>query len=176
VAQKGASLVAEGAVVGWFQGAAEFGPRALGNRSILADPRRPENRNRVSEVIKGREGFRPLAPAILEECMADYFPDLPPSPFMSYVGVVSERLAATIPAAVHFDGTARPQSISKRSNPLFHEMVRAFRCLTGVPVMINTSFNVSGEPIVLKPSDAIRTFFASGLDALLIDRFLVRKR
>jgi carbamoyltransferase len=107
--------------------------------------------------------------------MPEYFPGLPLSPFMSYVGVVPEHLASGIPAAVHFDRTARPQSISKRTNPLFHELVRTFHKIAGVPAVINTSFNVSGEPIVLSPNDAIRTFFSSALDALVIDRFLVKK-
>lgn len=176
VAQRCARLLADDdLVVGWFQGPAEFGPRALGSRSILADPRHEKNRHRVSELVKGREGFRPLAPSILEECIGDYFPNTPPSPFMSWIGDVSENLREKIPAAVHFDGTARAQAISRRHNPLFHEMVRAFQGITGVPAVINTSFNVSGEPIVMTPEDAIRTFFASGMDALVIDRFLVRK-
>jgi carbamoyltransferase len=175
VAQGCARLLADGLIVGWFQGAAEFGPRALGSRSILADPRLEKNRHRVSEIIKGREGFRPLAPSILEESMSDYFPNSPPSPFMSWVDVVAENLREQIPAAVHFDGTARPQTISKQHNPLFHDMVRAFQGITGVPAVINTSFNVSGEPIVMTPEDAVRTFFASRIDALVIDRFLVRK-
>lgn len=175
VAQQSARLLADDLVVGWFQGRAEFGPRALGSRSILADPRREKNHSRVSELIKGREGFRPLAPSILEESMSDYFPDTPPSPFMSWVGTVSEKLREQIPAAIHSDGTARPQAISKRHNPLFHDMVRAFQCITGVPAVINTSFNVSGEPIVMTPEDAIRTFFSCSMDALVIDRFLVTK-
>jgi carbamoyltransferase len=174
-AESAARLLADGAVIGWFQGAAEFGPRALGNRSILADPRCSKNRARVSEIVKGREGFRPLAPSVLEEFMGEYFPDLPPAPFMSYVGVVPEPQAAKIPAAIHFDRTARPQSICRLTNPLFHELVSAFNRITGVPAVINTSFNVSGEPIVLTPNDAIRTFFASALNALVIDRFVVSK-
>jgi carbamoyltransferase len=175
VAGETAALLADGAVLGWYQGAAEFGPRALGNRSILADPRRIENRGRVSEAIKGREGFRPLAPAILEERVRDYFPDVPPSPFMSWVGSVSDARRAEIPAAIHADGTSRPQAISRRHNPLFHKLVRAFHSLTGTAAVINTSFNVSGEPIVLTPENAVRTYFSCGLDALVIDRFLLRK-
>lgn len=170
-----ASLVQQGNVIGWFQGRAEFGPRALGNRSIIADPRIADHRERVGRVIKGREGFRPIAPAVLEEHHAAYFPDTPPSPFMSFVGRVAAERRVDIVAAVHVDGTARPQSISRRDNPLFHRLVSCFAEATGVPAVINTSFNVSGEPIVMKPEDAIRTFYASSLDALVIGNFMMRK-
>jgi carbamoyltransferase len=173
--REGARLIANGELLGWFQGAAEFGPRALGNRSILADPRDENMRVRVSELVKGREPFRPVAPAILEEYYSQYFPSVPNSPFMSFVHSIPEGLRKQVAAVVHVDGTARPQSVSAMHNPRFHSLISAFREMTGVPLVINTSLNVAGEPIALSPRDAVRTFYASGLSALIINSFLIRK-
>jgi carbamoyltransferase len=174
-AKTGAELLAQGKVVGWFQGAAEFGPRALGNRSILADPRQPEMKDRVNKLVKEREGYRPFAPAILEEMMETYFERLRRAPYMVIVGTVRPERRATIPAVVHVDGTARPQSVNKQANPLFHQLIDEFRQIAGVPVVLNTSFNVAGEPIVMRPVDAVRCFYGCGLDALIIGSCLLEK-
>jgi carbamoyltransferase len=174
-AQEAARWLANGNVIGWFQGAAEFGPRALGARSILADPRQPEMRDRINARIKGREAFRPFAPSVLAEEMNRYFDGISHSPFMTAVFSVRSAVRHEIQAAVHVDGTARPQSVSASALPLYHRLISAFCLLTGVPAVLNTSFNLSGEPIVLTPSDALRTFFSSGLDVLVLDQFVVTK-
>lgn len=170
-----AERIAAGQVVGWFQGRAEFGPRALGNRSILADPRDPAMKDRVNALVKNRENFRPFAPAILEEDTRLYVDCDPPFPFMIVVLPVRPERRAEIPAAVHVDGTARVQTVSRRTSPLFWDLISAVKKRTGVGVVLNTSFNVQGEPIVNTPEDAVRTFFGSGLDALVIERCLVAK-
>jgi carbamoyltransferase len=174
-ARTAAELLSRGWVLGWFQGASEFGPRALGNRSILADPRRAEVKDLVNRLVKERESFRPFAPAILEQEMPRYFEHLRHSPYMLLVGRVRPERQAEIPGVVHVDGTARPQSVTPHGNPKFYELIEEFSKLTGVPVVLNTSFNVAGEPIVNTPSDAIRCFHGSGLDALVIGPFLVTK-
>lgn len=170
-----ASALAAGLVVGWFQGGTEFGPRALGNRSILADARRPEMKARVNELVKEREGFRPFAPAILESRAPEWFETLVRSPWMLFVDRVRAERREQIPAVVHVDGTARPQTVTAADNPAFHALISAFEALTGVPVVLNTSFNVAGEPIVNTPNEALRCFQGSGLDALFIGPFLLRK-
>jgi carbamoyltransferase len=173
---RAAELLASGNVIGWFQGATEFGPRALGCRSILADPRRPEMKEKVNRLIKERESYRPFAPSILEEAAAEFFESIRRSPFMLLVGRVREERRGAIPAVVHVDGTARLHTVDRRTNPLYHELIEAFRKLTGVPVVLNTSFNVAGEPIVNSPLDALRCFHASGLDALVMGNCVVEKR
>lgn len=170
-----ARLLAEGKVIGWFQGRMEFGPRALGNRSILADPRKPDMKDRVNLLVKERQSFRPFAPAVLEEKVKDYFLGVEASPFMLLVGKVRDEVRSRIPAVVHVDGTARVQTVSKVTNPKFWYLIHAFDKIAGVPVVLNTSFNIKGEPIVCSPRDAIRCFYSSGLDCLLMDNFLVRK-
>ncbi len=174
-AQEAARRLALGEVIGWFQGATEFGPRALGNRSILADPRAPEMKDQVNRRIKEREGYRPFAPSVLEEAAEEYFPGLGASPYMLFIVPASEKARAEIPAVVHIDGTARPQVVSAKINPLYHRLISCFAETTGVPAVLNTSFNVAGEPIVNTPADAIRCFFGSGLDALIMGPFLVEK-
>jgi carbamoyltransferase len=174
--RRAAELLAAGKVVGWFQGKAEFGPRALGNRSILADPRDARIRDRLNNSVKQREAFRPFAPSILQERMSDYFETLQRSPFMLFIDKVRPSARATIAAAVHVDGSARPQSVAYADNPQFHGLIEEFCRLTSVPAVLNTSFNVAGEPIVTTPSDAIRCFYGSGLDALIIGRFEMQKR
>jgi len=171
----GAEQLARGRVLGWFQGRAEFGPRALGNRSILADPRSPAMKERVNQLVKERESYRPFAPALLAESMADYFTFIRDSPYMLLAGAVRSDRRADLGAVTHVDGTARPQSVHSDLNPRFHDLISNFQRFTGVPAVLNTSFNVAGEPIVLSPSDALRCFYASGLDALILDRFLVEK-
>ncbi|MBY5324379.1 hypothetical protein HFN11_29390 [Rhizobium leguminosarum] len=173
--REAARRLAGGEVIGWFQGKTEFGPRALGNRSILADPRMPLMKDKVNLSIKEREGYRPFAPSVLEEAVDAYFPGLGVSPYMLFVVSVSDKARAEIPAVVHVDGTARPQTVSVQANPLFHRLISHFARATGVPVVLNTSFNVAGEPIVNTPADAIRCFFGSGLDALVIGSFLLEK-
>jgi carbamoyltransferase len=174
-AAEAARRLVAGEIIGWFQGATEFGPRALGNRSILADPRSPEAKDQVNLKIKERERYRPFGPSVLEEAVESYFPDLGVSPYMLFVVAASDKARAEIPAAVHVDGTARPQTVSARVNPLYHRLISSFAKATGVPAILNTSFNLAGEPIVNTPADAIRCFFGSGLDALVMGPFLLEK-
>jgi carbamoyltransferase len=169
-----AHLIADGAIVGFFQGRAEFGPRSLGNRSFLADPRRADMRQLLNDKVKLREWFRPLAPSLLEEASADLFGRPHHDPFMITVLAVEEDQRSRIPAVVHVDGTARPQTVSRRTNPRFWQLIHEFECLTGVPVLLNTSLNVQ-EPIVCTPADAVRTFLASSFDALVLEDHLVTR-
>jgi carbamoyltransferase len=170
-----AGRIADGRIVGWFQGGLEFGQRALGHRSILADPRLPDMKDRVNQAVKYREAFRPFAPAILAECAGDYFGDACEVPYMEKVLRVRADKRDTIPAVTHVDGTSRLQTVSSRQDPLFWALLDRFHHLTGVPLVLNTSFNIQGEPIVCSPSDALRTFFTCGLDDLVIERFGLRK-
>jgi carbamoyltransferase len=171
-----AGLLAQGQIVGWFQGRMEFGPRALGNRSILADPRDATMKDRINAAVKFREPFRPFAPSVPEERSGDYFAEVGGSPFMLRVTQVKPGLAAVIPAVTHVDGSARLHTVSRAVNPLFHDLLQRFGARTGVPVLLNTSFNVKGEPIVCTPREAIACFYNSGLDALILDRFLLQKQ
>lgn len=170
----------EGKVVGWYQGRFEWGPRALGNRSILADPRRAEMKDIVNLKIKFREPFRPFAPVVLEERAEEYF-DLCelsrhyPARFMLLVTQIPEDKREVIPAVSHVNGSGRLQTIRREWNPRYYRVVEKFGGATGVPVLLNTSFNLRGEPIVNTPSDALNTFSKSGIDLLVLDRFLVRK-
>jgi carbamoyltransferase len=171
VADDVAERLATGAVVGWFQGRMELGPRALGNRSILADPRDIATRDRVNR-LKGREMWRPLAPSVLAERAGSFFDLDGDSPFMLLAARVRDSARARIPAVVHVDGTARPQTVRRSANPRFYDLLRAFEHRTGLPVLLNTSFNAAGEPIVCSPGDAIRSFLAMGLDALVLGDFV----
>jgi carbamoyltransferase len=174
-AGEAAELIAGGRLVGWFQGRMEFGQRALGHRSILADPRSPQSRLRLAAAVKQREEFRPFAPSVLAERVHEWF-DVPATfraPFMESVQPFREEVRARVPAVVHADGSGRVQTVEREDDPRFHDLLRRFDALTGVPLLLNTSFNVSGEPMVCTPADAVRTFFASGLDALVLgDRLL----
>lgn len=170
-----ARLLDQGHIVGWFQGRMEFGPRALGNRSILADPRDPEMKNKVNDVVKFRENWRPFAPSVLLEQFADYFEPAVPSPFMILTHTVRPEKRSTIPAVTHVDGTARIQTVDRQANPRYWDLISEFERLTGVAVVMNTSFNLRGEPIVSEPKDAIRTFFSSGLDFLVMGDCIVAK-
>ena len=178
VAQDVATRLAQGQVVGWFQGRMEFGPRALGNRSILADPRDPAMKDRVNAKVKRREPFRPFAPSVLEEEAHAYFDmtGLHASPFMLFTVPVWPERRAAIPSVTHVDGTARIQTVSRRTNLLFWELISSFRRITGIPLVLNTSFNIRNEPIVCCPEDAIRCFLSTDIDCLAIDRYLVEKR
>jgi len=173
--QAAARLLAEDRVLGWFQDRAEFGPRALGNRSILANPRHPEMKDRVNRAIKERESYRPFAPAILLEAASLYFSDITESPYMLLTARVRPEKRHEIAAVVHADGTARLQTVDRKSNPRFHRLIERFRERTGTPVLLNTSFNVAGEPIVLTPADALRCFYGSGIDTLALGNYLVAK-
>ena len=169
---KVAALLADGAIVGWFQGRMEFGPRALGNRSFLADPRRADMRELLNEKVKLREWFRPLAPSMLEEAAGDLFGHEHYDPFMITVLNVLEEKRASIPAVVHVDGSARPQTVNRDLNPRYWKLIREFEKLTGVPLLLNTSFNIQ-EPIVLSPQDAIKTFSRASFEALVLENHLV---
>jgi len=165
----------DGKIVGWFQGRMEAGPRALGQRSILADPRHAENRDKVNRVIKFREYWRPFCPSLPEESMARYFDDYTNGYFMNISFSANERLKREAPAIVHVDGTCRTQMVSKSTLPVFHQLLSAFEARTGVPVLLNTSFNVKGEPVVATVTDALRTFWSTGLDTLVVGPFVIRK-
>ena len=175
IAREAATMLAAGKIVGWFQGRMEFGPRALGNRSILADPRDPAMKDRVNAVVKFREGWRPFAPSALAERAEEYFIGCKDSPFMILTFPVREDKKKIIPAVTHADGSARVQTVKKEINPLYHSLISHFDRLTGVPVVMNTSFNLREEPIVCAPRDAVRTFYSSGLDALCLGPFLIVK-
>jgi carbamoyltransferase len=169
-----ARRVDEQQIIGWFQGRMEYGPRALGHRSIIADARKAGNRDRVNLAIKFREGFRPFAPSVPEDSVGEWFEWSGPSRFMLFVA--NTRQPEALPAITHLDRTARLQTVARETNPLYYDLHRAFERRTGCPVMINTSFNVRGEPIVRTPVDAIRCFLGTGLDALVLGPFLVDKK
>jgi carbamoyltransferase len=170
-----AALIEGQTVIGWFQGRMEFGPRALGSRSILADARNPENKDVVNLKIKFRESFRPFAPTVLEEKIGEYFEIDRPSPYMLLVAPVREG-KRVIPSVTHVDHSARIQSINRRQNPLYYDLIREFERRTGVPVIINTSFNVRGEPIVCSPDDAYLCFMRTHMDYLVAGPFLLDKK
>jgi carbamoyltransferase len=169
-----ASLLADDAVVGWFEGRSEFGPRALGHRSLLANPTRPGNVDRLN-AIKGREEFRPVAPMVLLERAGEIFRGPLPSPYMLFTHDVAEEWASRIPSALHVDGTARVQTVDKRTEPLVHRLLSEFERLSGVPVLVNTSFNTAGRPMVDTPRDALECFASSPIDALVLEPFLIRR-
>ncbi|GAB6946705.1 carbamoyltransferase C-terminal domain-containing protein [Vulcanisaeta sp. JCM 16161] len=170
-----ADLVSKGFVVAWYQGRAELGPRALGNRSIVADPRRGDMW-RIVNSIKGREWWRPLAPSLLVEDMNKYFIDPVPHQFMILMFKYREGMREVVPAVYHVDGTARPQTVAKDENPTWYELIKAFKDLTGEGIVLNTSFNLAGEPLVETPQDALKSFALGGLDAIYIQGWLIRKR
>ena len=175
VAATTAELLANGNIIGWFQGRMEFGPRALGHRSILADPRDPEMNAKVNNAVKFREWWRPFAPSMLKEVAREYLEYACDSPFMILTNPVRPEKRSVIPSVTHVDGSARPQTVEKEINPLYWNLIAEFGKRTGVPVLMNTSFNLRGEAIVNTPTDAIRTFFSSGMDALVIGSYLVEK-
>ena len=175
LARRAASLVAEGNVTGWFQGRMEWGPRALGNRSIIADPRRTDMKDILNARIKYREPFRPFAPSILGEATGDYFDQSYPDPFMIKIYNVLSDKQGEIPAVTHVDGTGRLQTVHQDSNPLYWQLIKEFENQTGVPVVLNTSFN-ENEPIVCTPEEAIECFLRTKMDALAIGNYLVTKR
>jgi len=175
-----AELVSKGKLVGWFQGKMEFGQRALGNRSILADPRNPKSKDLVNKAVKYRESFRPFAPSIIEKYAEDFFeiPNISSAkkvPFMERVYKIKKEKRKLIPAVCHVDGTGRLQTVSKSTNPRFYKLIGEFKKMTGIPVILNTSFNLNGEPMVCSPRDAIRTFVCCGLDYLAMGDYLISK-
>jgi carbamoyltransferase len=169
-----AAIIADGKILGWFQGRAEWGPRALGNRSIVADPRRPEMKDILNRRIKHREIFRPFAPSILAEETSNYFEKSHPSPFMTLAYSVRPEKRDIIPAPTHLDGTGRLQTVTSDANPRYHALISAFRDLTGVPVVLNTSFN-DNEPIVCRPEEALDCFLRTQMDALVLGDFLIAR-
>ena len=174
IADAVAEVLAADGVVAWFQGRSEFGPRALGHRSLLADPRSQTNTEKLNDV-KGREQFRPVAPMVLAERAADVFEGPMPSPYMLFTHTVRDGWAERIPAVVHVDGTARIQTVHRDSEPLVARMLEAFEARTGVPVVVNTSLNTAGRPMVDDPRDALECFGSAPVDALALGPFLVRR-
>ncbi len=170
-----AQQIAMGKVVGWFQGRAEWGPRALGNRSILADPRRPEMKDILNQRIKHRESFRPFAPSVLEEAIGEYFERTHPSPFMTFAYPVRPEKRAVIPAPTHVDGTARLQTVNRQLHPRYWRLIKEFANLTGVPVVVNTSFN-DNEPIVCRPEEALECFLRTKMDVLVVGNYILERK
>lgn len=167
-------LISEGNVIGWFQGRMEFGPRALGNRSILADPRNPNMKDIINLKIKRRESFRPFAPSVLKNFEREWFESNSYSPYMSSLSNVLKHKKLIVPAITHFDGTARLQSVDYKMNPRFYELLKSFYKLTNVPILLNTSFN-ENEPIVMTPCQALDCLLRTDMDALVINNFLIKK-
>lgn len=170
-----ARLLADGKIIGVMRGRAEFGPRALGNRSILADPRLPGMKDRINREVKGREPYRPFAPVVAEETVMHWFERPQPSPYMSITLPWRDKVKAKVPAVVHADGTGRLQTVASQTAPWMHGLLQHLGARTGVPVLLNTSFNIMGKPIVHSVEDALAVFLTSGLDALLIEELLIEK-
>jgi carbamoyltransferase len=177
--EKTAHLIYQNKVVAWFQGAMEWGPRALGARSILAHPGDPEMKNKLNKKVKHRESFRPFAPAICQENVYEYFdcecplPDI--SRYMLGAYPILDSKQKEIPSACHVNGTGRAQVVNSEDTPLYYEVIREFGKISGIPIIINTSFNVRGEPIVCTPEDAYNCFANTGIDHLVIEDFLINK-
>jgi carbamoyltransferase len=174
--EKTARSIASGKVLGWWQGRSELGPRALGNRSILADPRNPEMKDYINFRVKHREWFRPLAPSVGIDSVNDYFMTNIPLPYMLVVAETRQNKRDQIPAVVHVDGTARVQTVTQTQNPIYYGLIKRFENITGVPVILNTSFNDAGEPLVESPKDSLKTFLRMNLDHLVIENFFVTKK
>ncbi len=174
IAEQTAEILAQDKIIGWYQGRMEYGPRALGSRSILASPISEKMQARLNEV-KDREDFRPVAPVVLEEDAGEWFENAHSSPFMLFVYNVKADKADKIPAVRHTDGTARIQTVNKSQHPRYYDLLKAFKAKTGVPVLVNTSFNTLGKPIVCSPRDAVECFWSSPFDALVIGSFLIEK-
>lgn len=170
-----ANAIAEGKIIGWFQDRAECGPRALGNRSILADPREKDMKDILNARVKFREPFRPFAPAVLWKYQREYFDLDIPSPYMLIVADILPEKQAVIPSVTHVDGTGRLQTVLRDLAPKFYQLIEYFYKITGVPIVLNTSFNVKGEPIVETPADAIRCFLNTNFDNLYLEDYIVTK-
>lgn len=167
--------IVDGKIVAWFQGRSEFGPRALGNRSILVDPRDPTMKDKLNSQVKFRESFRPFAPSVLEESASEYFDCEEASPYMLLTYNVKKKYQMVLPAITHVDGTARIQTVSRDQNQRYWGLLHEFGKLTGIPVLLNTSFNIKGEPIVNTPQEAVNSFLGSGIDVLIIGNYIVKK-
>lgn len=176
IAKEVAQLISDNAIVGWFQGRMEVGARALGGRSILANPLNPDARDHVNKHVKNREAWRPFCPSLQFESFKEYFDtNIDSSNYMIIACDIDKSYLETLPSCIHIDGTVRPQTVKKEANPIYWEMLDEFKKITGHPIVVNTSFNVQGEPIVMKPEDAIRCFYGSGMDVLAIGSFLIEK-
>jgi carbamoyltransferase len=172
---KTATAISEGKIVGWFHGRTEWGPRALGNRSILADPRNRNMKDILNARIKKRESFRPFAPSVLEECTGEWFENSHPVPFMEKVYLVNPDKRHLIPAVVHEDGTGRLQTVSKSMNDRYYKLIKEFNRLTNVPILLNTSFN-ENEPIVNTPNEALDCFRRTKMDILVLNDFYIERK
>ncbi|MEK7206834.1 MAG: carbamoyltransferase C-terminal domain-containing protein [Pseudomonadota bacterium] len=175
IAAEGARLLAAGNIIGWFQGRMEIGPRALGNRSILANPTLPTMKDKINAEVKHREAYRPFAPSVIVEDKDRHFDNIGESPFMLKVCPVRPESRSLLPAITHVDGSARLQTVSKSINPMYHSLIKKFGELSGTSVLLNTSFNIQGEPIVESPINAIRCFFSTGLDAMALGSYVIKK-
>jgi carbamoyltransferase len=173
--ERTARAITEGLVVGWFQGRMEWGPRALGNRSSLCDPRRADMKDILNAKIKRRESFRPFAPSILREAVGDWFEQEDDVPFMMQVFQVREAKRALIPAVTHVDGSGRLQTVHRETNPLYHKLISDFCSLTSVPLVLNTSFN-ENEPVVCRPEEALDCFLRTRMDILVLGNFFVERK
>ena len=173
IAQKAAQLLAQGKILGWFEGGSEIGPRALGHRSIICDPRKPEMKDVLNAKVKHREGFRPFAPSVLLENVSEYFDLDCESPYMLLIAEVKKDKQHLVPAITHVDGTARVQTVTKEDNGRYYDLIREFYQITNVPVILNTSYNIAGEPIVETPRDALTCFMSTEMDYLVIENYLI---
>ena len=170
-----AERVAEGKVIGWFQGRMEWGPRALGNRSIVCDPRRADMKDILNLKIKRRESFRPFAPSILREQVIEWFEEEDDVPFMMQVFQIREEKRREIPAVTHVDGSGRLQTVHRETNPRYYRLIEAFRDITGVPIVLNTSFN-ENEPVVCRPEEALACFLRTKMDVLVLGNFFIERQ
>jgi carbamoyltransferase len=175
VPETGARILADGNPLAWFQGRMEFGPRALGNRSILGDPSRPGIADRINAQIKYRERWRPFCPSILDRAAPEILQTAHPAPYMTFAFDVADHWKEKIPEVVHKDGTARAQVVSRETNPRYYALIEAMERLRGIPVVLNTSLNRRGEPIVCSPTDALNMFYASDLEYLMLEDLLIKK-
>ncbi len=175
IIERASELLARGEIIAWFQGAMEYGPRALGNRSILASPQVEGISDEINSRIKFREKWRPFCPSILQEYAKDILGTDHPSPYMTFSFAVNDKWRGRIPEVVHVDGSTRPQVVDENTNPRFYSLLKSFHKKTGLPVLINTSLNRRGEPMVCSPQDAINMFYGSGLEYMALGDFLIRK-
>ena len=173
--KKTAAEIAEGKVIGWFQGRMEWGPRALGNRSIICDPRRPDMKDILNIKIKRRESFRPFAPSILRESVSEWFEQNDDVPFMMQVYQIIKEKRSLIPAVTHVDGSGRLQTVSEKINPRYHALIKEFNNLTNIPMLLNTSFN-ENEPVVCKPEEALETFLRTKMDLLVMGDWIIKRK
>lgn len=175
ISKTAAKLIADGSIIGWFQGGAEWGPRALGNRSVLGDPRNEETKGRLNKHLKSRDWFMPFAPSILAEHMGDFFYTSEYTPFMTFAFPIREEKKREVPAAMHHDGTARPHAVKREANERYYDLISAFRDITGIPMVLNTSFNRHGLPLINSPTEAVEHLLWGCVDALCVGSYLVER-